>query len=109
MTWRCASDGSPARRPQAGPGNAAADRDTRGVNQRWSLDFVADQFADGCRFRNLEVYDDSLGYLTPTDYARALSRKTGRRAANPDHSARRPLASGDHEGSDQLRTLVMAG
>ena len=51
----------------------------------------------------------SLGYLTPADYAHALSGKTGRRAANPDHSARRPLASGDHEGSNQPRTLVMAG
>ena len=29
----------------------------------------------------------SLGYLTPADYAHALSGKTGRRAANPDHSA----------------------
>jgi hypothetical protein len=27
-------------------------------NQRWSLDFVADQFTDGRRFRILEVYDD---------------------------------------------------
>lgn len=194
------------------------------ANQRWSLDFVADQFTDGRRFRILEVYDDctreclalvadtsiggrrvareldaiigwrgkpativsdngteltsnailewadqrkvdwhyiapgkpqqngfsesfngklrdellnetlfssmadarakleawrrdfnevrphsSLGYLTPADYAHALSGKTGRRAANPDHSARRPLASGDHEGSNQPRTLGMAG
>ena len=51
----------------------------------------------------------SLGYLTPADYAHALSGKTGRRAANSDHSARRPLASGDHEGSNRPRTLVMAG
>ena len=51
----------------------------------------------------------SLAYLTPAAYARALCGEAGRRAANPDHSARRPLASGDHEGSDQLRTLVMAG
>ena len=51
----------------------------------------------------------SLAYLTPAAYARALCAEAGRRAANPDHSARRPLASGDHEGSDQLRTLVMAG
>jgi putative transposase len=172
------------------------------ANQRWSLDFVADQFTDGRRFRILEVYDDctreclalvaetsiggrrvareldaimawrgkpativsdngteltsnailewadqhkvgwhyiaprktqqngfsesfncklrdellnetlfsslsdartqledwrrdfnevrphsSLGYLTPADYARALSGKNGRRAANPDHCA----------------------
>ena len=186
------------------------------ANQRWSLDFVADQFTDGRRFRILEVYDDctreclalvadtsiggrrvareldaiigwrgkpativsdngteltsnailewadqrkigwhyiapgkpqqngfsesfngklrdellnetlfssladarakleawrrdfnevrphsSLAYLTPAAYARALCGEAGRRAANPDHSARRPLASGDHEGSDQ--------
>jgi putative transposase len=51
----------------------------------------------------------SLGYLTPRDYARALSGDDGRRAANPDHSARRPLASGEHQGSDQPRTLVMPG
>jgi putative transposase len=51
----------------------------------------------------------SLGYLTPGDYARALAGEAGRRAANPDHFARRPLASGDHEGSVQPRTLVMAG
>ena len=51
----------------------------------------------------------SLGYLAPADYARALSGETGRRAANPDHSARRPLASGDNQGSDQPRTLAMAG
>ena len=51
----------------------------------------------------------SLAYLTPAAYARALCGEAGRRAASPDHSARQPLASGDHEGSDQLRTLVMAG
>src|ERR1700734_1877704 len=28
------------------------------ANQRWSLDFVADQFTDGRRFRILEVYGD---------------------------------------------------
>jgi putative transposase len=28
------------------------------ANQRWSLDFIADQFTDGRRFRMLEVYDD---------------------------------------------------
>jgi putative transposase len=51
----------------------------------------------------------SLGYLTPAEYARVLSGESGRRAANPDPFARRPLASGDHQGSDQPRTLVMAG
>jgi putative transposase len=38
----------------------------------------------------------SLGYLTPAEYARALSGNAGRHAAKPDHSARRPLASGNH-------------
>ncbi len=33
----------------------------------------------------------------------------GRLAANPDHFARRPLASGEHPGANQSRTLVMAG
>jgi len=194
------------------------------ANQRWSLDFVADQFTDGRRFRILEVYDDctreclalvadtsisgrrvareldaiiawrgkpvtivsdngteltssailewaeqrkvdwhyiapgkpqqngfsesfngklrdellnetlfssladaraklaawrrdfnhvrphsSLGYSTPAEYAGVLCGETGRRAANPDHFARRPLASGEHQGSNQPRTLVMAG
>jgi putative transposase len=51
----------------------------------------------------------SLGYLTPRAYADALAGETGRRAAHPDHAARRPLASGHNEGSDQSRTLVMAG
>jgi putative transposase len=51
----------------------------------------------------------SLGYLTPAEHARALSGDAGRRAANPDHSARRPLARGDHQASDQPRTLVIAG
>jgi putative transposase len=194
------------------------------ANQRWSLDFVADQFTDGRRFRILEVYDDctreclalvadtsisgrrvareldaiiawrgqpavivsdngteltsnailewadqrrvgwhyiapgkpqqngfsesfngklrdellnetlfssladartkleawrrdfnevrphsSLGYLAPAAYASILSGEAGRRAANPDHSARRPLAGGNHPSSNQPRTLVMAG
>jgi putative transposase len=194
------------------------------ANQRWSLDFVADQFTDGRRFRILEVYDDctreclalvadtsiggrrvgreldaviawrgkpativsdngteltsnailewaerrnvdwhyiapgkpqqngfsesfngklrdellnetlfssladarvkleawrrdfnhvrphsSLGYLTPAEHARALAGETGRHATHPDHFARRPLASGHNQGSNQPTTLVMAG
>ena len=54
-----AADGSSARRAQAGAGNAAADRTPAVANQRWGLDFVADQFTDGRRFRILEVYDDA--------------------------------------------------
>jgi putative transposase len=51
----------------------------------------------------------SLGYLTPRAYADSLAGEAGRRAAHPDHSARRPLASDEHKGSDQPRTLVMTG
>ena len=50
-----------------------------------------------------------LGWMTPLDYARALCGEIGRHAANPDHSARRPLATHLNEGSDQPRTLVIAG
>lgn len=50
-----------------------------------------------------------LGWMTPRDYARALSEESGRHAANPDISARRPLAAPADQGSDQPRTLVMAG
>jgi putative transposase len=51
----------------------------------------------------------SLGYLTPAEYASALPGHASRRAANPGHSARPPLASGDQQGSDQPRTLVLTG
>jgi len=51
----------------------------------------------------------SLGYRTPAEYARVLCGQTGRHAANPDLSARRPLASAHQQGSDQPRTLVIAG
>lgn len=30
-------------------------------NQRWSLDFVHDQLASGCRFRVLNIVDDATG------------------------------------------------
>ena len=50
-----------------------------------------------------------LGWLTPQDYARAISGKTGDRAAQPGGSARTPLATPINTGSDQPRTLIMAG
>ena len=50
-----------------------------------------------------------LGWMTPRDYARAISGESGRHAAQPDGSAHRPLATPDDQGSDQPRTLVMAG
>jgi putative transposase len=50
-----------------------------------------------------------LGWMTPLDYARAFCGEAGRHAANPDHSARRPLATHLNEGSDQPRTLAPAG
>jgi putative transposase len=50
-----------------------------------------------------------LGWMTPRDYARAISGESGRHAAQPDGSAHRPLATHLNPGSDQPRTLVMAG
>jgi putative transposase len=50
-----------------------------------------------------------LGWLTPRDYATAISGKTGDRAAQPGGSARTPLATPINTGSDQPRTLIMAG
>lgn len=50
-----------------------------------------------------------LGWMTPKDYASALSAETGDRAAQPGGSARTPLAIHINEGSNYARTLVMAG
>jgi putative transposase len=50
-----------------------------------------------------------LGWLTPRDYARAICGDVGDRAAQPGGSARTPLATHLNPGSDQPRTLVMAG
>jgi putative transposase len=58
---------------------------------------------------NEERPHSKLGWMTPRDYARALCGDSGRHAAIPDVSARRPLATHDNDGSDQPRTLVMAG
>ncbi len=58
---------------------------------------------------NEERPHSKLCWMTPRDYARALSGESGRHAANPDLSARRPLATTANQGSDQPRTLVMAG
>jgi len=50
-----------------------------------------------------------LGWMTPKDYASALSGETGDRAAQPGGSARTPLAIHINEGTNYDRTLVMAG
>jgi putative transposase len=50
-----------------------------------------------------------LGWMTPRDYARALSGHAGDRAAQPGGSARTPLATHLNSGPNQPRTLVMAG
>ena len=50
-----------------------------------------------------------LGWLTPRDYARAISGNAGRSAALVDGCADRPLANPGNPGSDHPRTLVMAG
>ena len=58
---------------------------------------------------NEERPHSKLGWMTPRDYASAISGESGRHAARPDGSAHRPLATPDDQGSDQTRTLVMAG
>lgn len=71
--------------------------DARAKQEAWRRDF------------NEVRPHSSLGYLTLAEYARVLCGETGRRAAQPDGSARRPLANPINQGSDQPRTLVMAG
>ena len=60
----------------------------QGPNQRWSLDFVADSFSDGRRFRILAVVDDFTREclalvadtsLSGTRVARELDALTARR------------------------------
>ena len=50
--------GAPTRRAQAALGTRAPMALPQGPNQRWSLDFVSDAFADGRRFRILAIVDD---------------------------------------------------
>ena len=50
-----------------------------------------------------------LGWLTPKAYAEALTGHIGRPAALVDGCADRPLATPANHGSDQPRTLVIAG
>jgi putative transposase len=50
-----------------------------------------------------------LGWMTPGAYAITLRGETARHAARHEGSAHRALASHPHEGSDQPRTLAMAG
>ncbi len=69
----------------------------RAVLEAWRRDY------------NEERPHSKLGWMTPRAYASAIRGETGRHAAQPDGSARRPLATHDHEGSDQPRTLVMPG
>src|ERR1700722_2829185 len=64
---------------------------------------------DWRRDSNEERPDSKLGWMTPRDYAGYICGETSRHAAQPDGSARRPLATPTTEGSDQPRTLVIAG
>jgi len=50
-----------------------------------------------------------LGWMTPQAYAGALSGETGRDAALRWGAAPRPLATRETEGSNQPRTLLIAG
>jgi putative transposase len=69
----------------------------RAVLEAWRRDY------------NEERPHSKLGWMTPRDYAGSIRGETGRHAAQPDGFARRPLATPTNEGSDQPRTLVIAG
>lgn len=69
----------------------------RAVLEAWRRDY------------NEERPHSKLGWMTPRDYAGALSGEPGRGAALRQGSAPRPLAGADNNGTNQPRTLVMAG
>ena len=69
----------------------------RTVLQAWRRDY------------NVERPHSKLGWLTPQAFASAFSGTPGQHAAQLESSARRPLANPPSEGSDQPRTLAMAG
>ena len=69
----------------------------RAVLETWRRDY------------NEERPHSKLGWMTPRDYASAICGQAGDRAAQPGGSAPTPLATHEDQGSDQHRTLVMAG
>jgi putative transposase len=69
----------------------------RAVLEAWRRDY------------NEERPHSKLGWMTPRDNAGALSEEPGRGAALRQGSAPRPLAGADTNGTNQPRTLVMAG
>ena len=50
-----------------------------------------------------------LGWMTPRDYASTFYGQAGRCAAQADSSAHRPITTHKDQGSNQPRTLVIAG
>jgi len=69
----------------------------RAVLETWRWDY------------NHERPHSKLGWMTPLDLASALRGESARPAARCGGYARRALATHHQEGSDQPRTLVMAG
>ena len=73
---RGGADGAQARRSQAALGQPGRRSRYRSLpNDRWSLDFVSDQLANGRRFRVLTIIDDvhpaSAWPRSPTSRCRA--------------------------------------
>ena len=65
----------------------------QGPNQRWSLDFLSDAFADGRRFRILAIVDDFTREcltLVPASSDRGY-RGVVESGANPDQFLRKPF------------------
>jgi putative transposase len=69
----------------------------RAVLETWRQDY------------NEERPHSKLGWMTPRAYASAICGGTGQGAHDSCGHAPWPLATHDHEGSDQARTLVMPG
>ena len=74
-----------------------------------SLPHARTVLEDWRRDYNEQRPHSKLGWLTPRDYARAICGTAGDRAAQPEGSARTPLATHLNPGPNQPRTLVMAG
>ena len=74
-----------------------------------SLPHVRAVLEDWRRDDNEQRQHSKLGWMTPRAFARGISGQTGDRATQPEGSARTPFGAHHNEGSNQPRTLVMAG
>jgi putative transposase len=74
-----------------------------------SLAHARERIAAWAADYNMRRPHSALGYLTPAAYAAHISTATGLRAAQPDSSARRPVAPSAPHGVSNKGTLIAAG